>query len=193
MFGWFRKYIRKIEIFGVGVEFNPPTDTPQEQQPLAPVNQDMLKSARVEKTARLPGKQIIDSSQELGEDATITDEKYWRATYPGAYECACWYRDLLEKFSERVTPNFRKTMITLYVDGTVRAAIFPKKGDAAVISIEKLSEADITEVGMDLEREAIAVTRKGNLLRFNANLQQLKEKSSIHESIAKRLCKKCGH
>jgi hypothetical protein len=27
MFGWFRKYIRKIGIFGVEVEFHPPTDT----------------------------------------------------------------------------------------------------------------------------------------------------------------------
>jgi alkylated DNA nucleotide flippase Atl1 len=27
MFGWFRKYIRRIRVFGVEVEFHPPTDT----------------------------------------------------------------------------------------------------------------------------------------------------------------------
>jgi alkylated DNA nucleotide flippase Atl1 len=27
MFGWFRRNVRKVEVFGVGVEFHPPADT----------------------------------------------------------------------------------------------------------------------------------------------------------------------
>src|SRR6516164_573305 len=64
---------------------------------------------------------IIDSSEEPGEEEVLTDENYWRANYPGAYECACWYRDLLVRFCKAST-NFKKTVITLYVDGTVRSA-----------------------------------------------------------------------
>jgi hypothetical protein len=40
VFGWFRKYVRKIGIFGVEVEFHPPTETsasvtPPEPPPVA--------------------------------------------------------------------------------------------------------------------------------------------------------------
>src|SRR4029077_8352691 len=41
---------------------------------------------------------IIDSSEEPGEEEVPTDENYWRANYPGAFECASWYRDMLVRF-----------------------------------------------------------------------------------------------
>ena len=34
-------------------------------------------------------------------------------------------------------------MITLYIDGTVRASVHPRKGDRALVYIEKLTEADL--------------------------------------------------
>jgi hypothetical protein len=134
---------------------------------------------------------IIDSSEEPGEEEVLTDEHYWRANYPGAFECASWYRDMLVRFCKAYA-NFRKTMITLYIDGIVRAAVVPKKGDRAVVSVEKLTEADLAESEAHLQREAVAFTRKGNKLIFDVNLPQLKEKSQAHEWIAQRLAAKSG-
>jgi hypothetical protein len=134
---------------------------------------------------------IIDSSDEPGEGEVLTDENYWRTNYAGAYECACWYRDLLVRFC-KASANFRKTVITLYVGGTVRAAVFPKKGDRALLSIEKLTEANIAEAEAHFHGKDVAFTRKGDKLIFDVNLQQLKEKAEVHEWIAQRLAAEKG-
>jgi hypothetical protein len=134
---------------------------------------------------------IIDSSEEPGEGEVPTDENYWRANYPGAYECACWYRDLLVRFCKAST-NFKKTVITLYVDGTVRSAVFPRKGDRALVYIEKLTEGELAEAEAHLRGNGVAFTRKGNYLIFDVNLPQLKEKTQTHEWIAQRLAGKKG-
>ncbi len=39
MFGWFRKYVRKIGIFGVEVEFHPPTDSLKDKPTAVPASE----------------------------------------------------------------------------------------------------------------------------------------------------------
>jgi hypothetical protein len=135
---------------------------------------------------------VINSYLEPEDDEIVqeTDEKYWLGTYPVALECARWYRDTLDKCCGDVPVKFGKTVITLYVGGIVRVAIFPKRDDRAVVSIEKLNDEDIAQAEAYLNREGVVFTRKGSHLKFGVNVQQLKDKQAAHEWIAKRLAPK---
>ena len=122
-----------------------------------------------------------------GSDEQTYDEKYWLENHPVASDCARWYRDLLTRFHRDVREKFGKTVITLYVGGKVRVAVFPKRNDRALVSVTKLNKGDLAEAAANLTREGIEFTDKNDRLRFDVNLQQLKEKQAAHESIAGRL------
>jgi hypothetical protein len=136
---------------------------------------------------------IINSYQEV-EDEEVgqeTDEKFWLGNYPNVLECARWYRDLLGKHTGDVRIKFGKTMITLYVGGTVRVAVLPKK-DGAVLSVEKFNEEELAEAEDYLNGGGLVFTRKGAHLEFRVNVQQLKEKQAAHDWIAQRLAPQRG-
>ena len=132
---------------------------------------------------------VIDSYQEPEEEESTqeTDEKYWLERSPAALECARWYSEMLARYYGGVPMKFGKTVITLYVGGTVRVAVFPKKANRAVISLEKFSEEDIAEAEAYLNKQGAAFTRKDDCLKFTVNLQQLKDKQAAHEWVVQRL------
>jgi hypothetical protein len=132
---------------------------------------------------------IINSYQEPEEEEDFqpASEKYWLENYPVARECARWYRDLLARICGDVFEKFGKSVITLYVDGLVRAAVWPKKNDRAWVTISKLNEGDLAQAEEQLNREGVPFFRKGDQLKFDVTVQQLKEKQGAHEWIAKRL------
>jgi hypothetical protein len=131
---------------------------------------------------------MIDSYQEpeVEEDFQPATEKYWLENHPAARECSRWYRELLARFSGDVRERLCKTMITTYVDGAVRVAVFPKKNDRAVVTVEKLSEEELAEAAY-LNNQNVLFTNKNGFLRFEVNVQQLQEKHAAHEWIAQRL------
>jgi hypothetical protein len=132
---------------------------------------------------------VIDSYQEPEEEEILeeTTEKYWLGSYPAALDCAHWYRDLLARFCGDVRMKFGKTVITLYVGGVVRVAVFPKEAERAVVTVSKINEDDLGEAEAYLNREGVAFTRKGPRLKFTGNVQQLKDKQAAHEWIVQRL------
>jgi hypothetical protein len=74
-----------------------------------------------------------------------------------------------------------KTMISLYVNGTVRVAVGPKSNNRVWVHFGKLGQADIE--GAD----ANVFEKKGDRLIFVGNAQRLRETHAAHEWIANRL------
>ena len=126
--------------------------------------------------------------EEEVEEGPPVDEKYWRDNHPAALQCAQWYKELLARSCRDVGLRLRKTMITLPVDGPVRAAVWPR-ANGARLSIEKLSDVDLAAAEEQLNRDRIVFTRKANSLVFDGNLEQLKETQAAHEWVALRIAK----
>jgi hypothetical protein len=114
-------------------------------------------------------------------------EENWLKNHPTARECSLWYRELRARFSGDVHERFCKTMITTYVDKVVRVAVLPRKGDRAVVVVEKLSKEDLAEAAAYLKNQNVLFTEKNGFLSLNVNVQQLQEKRAVHEWIAQRL------
>jgi hypothetical protein len=133
---------------------------------------------------------IINTSEEEedeDEEGPQIGEGYWRDNFPGAHECAMWYRDLLAKAGGDVRARFKKGWITLSLEGKVRVAVPARKKSLAQISIEKLDEKDLEEADRRFNTERPVFTRKDGRLLFIGNLKLLNETAAAHEWIAKRL------
>jgi hypothetical protein len=128
---------------------------------------------------------------EKGDVAKADAEQYWRENCPAALDCANWYRELLVRFYEEVRVKLGKTMITLYVGGFVRIAIFPRKNGRAIVCVVWKTDDNLAEAVGYFTSEGIAFTTddKSNNLRLDVNLQQLKQKQAAHEWIAQRLAR----
>jgi hypothetical protein len=133
---------------------------------------------------------IIDSflEEEFEQDSQV-DERYWREKYPATVECARWYRDLLARSCKDVSIRFGKTMVTLYVRGVVRIAVWPRTSDRALISVEKLDDADLVAAESALLRLRTSFSQKEGKLLFLNTPQQLKDAAAAHEWLAERISK----
>lgn len=130
---------------------------------------------------------IIDSFQEeeVEEEYLQTDESYWRGNYPVALECSRWYRDLVDRHAPDSTAmKFGKTVITTYVHGVVRIAVYPRRNDRALVIVEKFDEAELSMAENKLNEDDVPYTRKTDSLRFNVTMELLKEKLEVHDRIA---------
>jgi hypothetical protein len=133
---------------------------------------------------------IIDSYEEPEEEEALqppSDENEWLANHPGALDCVRWYRELLAKFYGDVPMKFGWTVITLYVDGRVRVAVWPQK-DRAYVRIARLEDV-FTETVDFLTKEGVAFIPKSNnkQIDFKVYLQLLKNHQGAREWIAQRL------
>jgi hypothetical protein len=136
-----------------------------------------------EPTPDAPSEKGGDESQE-----GAGGEKYWREMYPGALECAHWYRDLLARFYVIEEMRYGSTWITIYVGGFVRIGIAGRKKGRALI-VAHMYEGHLSEAVEHLTKEGLAVVpkEKEQHLHFTADLQRLKEKRVAHEWLAQRL------
>jgi hypothetical protein len=133
---------------------------------------------------------VIDSYQEPEEDEPQQqpfDEKHWIDKYPGALECARWYKTLLEKLYGDVRTKYFESYISLSVGGTARVWVNKRKNDRAFVEI-KYGEENPQEAVDYLNKEGVSFsTRSGKYLTFNVDVQQLKARAGIHEWLATRL------
>lgn len=133
---------------------------------------------------------IIDSYEEPEEEETpqqAYDEKHWIKNYPGALECACWYKALLEKLYNEVLIKYFESYISLSVGGSARVWISKRKDDRAFIEM-KHGEENFQEAVDRLNKEGVSFgMRRGKYLTFNVNMEQLKDRAEIHEWLASRL------
>jgi hypothetical protein len=133
---------------------------------------------------------VIDSYEEPEEEETpqqTYDEKHWIDNYPGALNCALWYKDLLTRFYADVPTKYFESYISFTVGGIARAWVHKRRNDRALIEV-KYVEGDFAEAVDHLNKEGMAfVTRSNKYLTFNVNLEQLKEKQTDHEWIVQRL------
>jgi hypothetical protein len=135
---------------------------------------------------------VIDSYEEPEDEEPTQqsyDEKHWIDNNPGTLECARWYRDLLSRFYGEIPTKYFESYISLTVSGIARVWVNKRKNDRALIEV-KYVEQNFTEAADYLNKEGIAFgTRSNKYLTFNVNLQQLKDKQSIHEWIVQKLAK----
>jgi len=132
---------------------------------------------------------VIDSYEEPEEDEApqnAYDEKHWVDNYPGSLECARWYKNLLSKSFGEIPTKYFESYISLLVGGIARVWINRRKNDRASIQV-KYAEGNINEAVDYLNKEGLTCDARGDQLRFNVNLDQLKEKATIHEWIVRRL------
>ena len=134
--------------------------------------------------------EIINSYEEPEDEEqaqTTYDEKHWVDNYPGALECARWYRELLTRFYGNIPTKYFESYISFNIGGIARVWVNKRKNDRALFEI-KYVERDITEATDYLNKEGIAFgTRGGKYLTFNVNLEQLKDKKLVHEWIVQKL------
>ena len=133
---------------------------------------------------------VIDSYEELEEEEPTQrtyDEKHWVDNYPGALECARWYRDLLSQYYGEIPTKYFESYISLTVGGIARVWINKRKNDRALIEI-KYVEQDMGEAVDHLNQEGVAFgTRSNKYFTFNVNVQQLKDKQTVHDWIIRGL------
>lgn len=133
---------------------------------------------------------IIDSYEEPEDEEQAQptyDEKHWVDNYPGAMECARWYRELLSRFYGDIPTKYFESYISFTVGGIARVWVGKRKNDRALFEV-KYVEQDITEATDYLNKEGIAFGTRGNkYLTFNVNLEQLKDKQLVHEWIVQKL------
>jgi hypothetical protein len=133
---------------------------------------------------------IIDSYEEPEEaeiSQTSYDEKHWIDNYPGALECAKWYKSLLERIYGEVIIKYFETYISLTFDGLARVWITKRKNNRAVIQVRH-GEDNLQEAVDYLNGEGVSprISSSG-YLTLNVNMEQLKEKCAVHEWLALRL------
>jgi hypothetical protein len=124
---------------------------------------------------------------DLSDATNKVDEAPWQAKNPAAVECARWYESILARFQRDIRVKFAKTVITIYVNGKIRVAVFPRRSGRALVSVEKLNEGCVTEAVARLTKEKMSFTNTRNSLRFDVSPQQLKDNKAIHEWIAGQL------
>ncbi|MCX5636421.1 MAG: hypothetical protein NTX52_01840 [Planctomycetota bacterium] len=133
---------------------------------------------------------VIDSYEESEEEETpqrTYNEKHWVDKYPGALECACWYRDLLAQYYGEIPTKYFESYISLTVGGIARVWVNKRKNDRALIEV-KYVEQNMGEVVDHLNQEGVAFGTRGNkYLTFNVNIQQLKDKQTVHDWVIRRL------
>jgi hypothetical protein len=127
---------------------------------------------------------VIDSYEEPEDEETLPtyDEKHWVDNYPGALECARWYRDLLAQCYGEIPTKYFEYYISLTVGGIARVWVNKRKNDRALIEV-KYVEQDMGEAVDHLNKEGIAFgTRSNKYLTFNVNVQQLEDKQEVHDT-----------
>jgi hypothetical protein len=134
---------------------------------------------------------VIDFYQEPEEEEPppqqVYSEEHWIKNYPGALGCEHWYKRLLEQLYGEVPTKYFEFYISLSVGGAARVWISKRKNDRAFIEV-KHGEGGFQEVVDYLNNEGVSFgTRGGKYVTFNVNVQQLKEKATIHEWLASRL------
>ena len=90
---------------------------------------------------------VIDSYEEPEESEptqSTYDEKYWVDNFPGAFECAKWYRKLLEKYYGEIPIKYFDGYVSLTVGGIARAWVSKRKNDRVFIEV-KYVEEDLNE------------------------------------------------
>jgi hypothetical protein len=133
---------------------------------------------------------VIDSYEEPEETETPQaqyDERHWIENYPGALECAKWYKALLEKFYGEVPTKYFETYLSLSVGGIARVWFNKRKNNRAFFEV-KCSEENFKEAVEHLNGDGVLFsTRAGKFLTFNVNLQQLKDNVKAHEWLSSKL------
>jgi len=133
---------------------------------------------------------VLDSYEEPEEEEPtqrVFDEKHWADNYPGALECAKWYRALLEKLYGDIPTKYFESYITLTVGKIARIWINKRKNDRAFIYLKYAQEDDFQEATDRLTKEGFSFKPDGKYIAFNVNLQQLKERAATHEWLASKL------
>ena len=134
---------------------------------------------------------VIDSYEEPEDEEGTPqepyDEKHWVDNYPGALDCARWYKALLERLYGEVPAKYFDSYISFLVGGIARVWVTIRKNDRVFIEM-KYGEKIFQEAVNQLNKDGVSFnTRKGKYLTFNINLQQLKERATTHEWLAARL------
>jgi len=133
---------------------------------------------------------VIDSYEEPEEEETpqrTYDEKHWVDNYPGALECALWYRDFLAQYYGEIPTKYFEYYISLTVGGIARVWVNKRRNDRALIEV-KYIEQDMGEAVDHLNQEGVAFATRGNkFLTFNVTVQQLKDKETVHDWVIRRL------
>jgi hypothetical protein len=132
---------------------------------------------------------MIDSYEEPEEDETpqqAYDEKHWIDNFPGTLECARWYKALLSQCYGDIPTKYFEYTISLLVGGIARVWVSKRKNDRAFIEV-KYAVGNIIEAVDHLSNEGVTCDARRDIVRFNVNLQQLKDKESVHDWLVRRL------
>jgi hypothetical protein len=134
---------------------------------------------------------IVDSYEEPDDEdpppGGVFDEKHWVDNYPGALECARWYKALLEKLYGEIPTKYFESYMSMSVGGTARVWITKRKLDRAFVEV-KHGEDGFQEAIDRLNADGVSFgTRTGKYLTFNVNVGQLQERAATHEWLASRL------
>lgn len=133
---------------------------------------------------------VIDSYEEPEEEEPpqkVFDENHWVKFCPGTLECAKWYKAMLERLYGEVPTRYFESYISLSVGGIARVWVNKRKNDRAFVEM-KHGEDNFQEATDHLNKEGVSFgTRSGKYLTFNVNVQQLKDRATIHEWLASRL------
>ncbi|HEV2946339.1 MAG TPA: hypothetical protein VGX70_03115, partial [Gemmataceae bacterium] len=90
---------------------------------------------------------VIDSYEEPEEEEAQPDydEKYWIENYPGALECAHWYKKLLSKWYGEIPTKYHENYVSLYIGETALVWVNRRKNDRVSVQI-KFYEGNLKEV-----------------------------------------------
>jgi len=146
---------------------------------------------KVGETTALHFTKVLDSYEEPEDEEPSQqgyDEKHWVDNYPGALECARWYRGILTESYGDIPIKYFEAYISLAVGEVARVWIYKRKNDRALVEV-KYAEGDIAQAIDYLTSEGVTQgTRDNKFLSFNnVTLQQLKDKQTAHRWIVQKL------
>lgn len=132
---------------------------------------------------------VIDSYEEPEEEEPIQatyDEKHWAKNYPGTLECARWYKDLLTTYYGEIRTKYFESYVSFTFGGKARVWVNRRKNDRALIEVKY--EENLDEAIDYLNQEGVQPSNSGDWgLKFNVNIQELKDKQKAHEWIVHQL------
>src|ERR1035437_65801 len=134
---------------------------------------------------------IIDTYEEPEEGESASEapigEDHWIKNYPGNYECVKWYRALLEKLYGEVPAKYFDYYVSLVIGGVARVWVNRRKNNRVFIEV-KIAKDSVQQVSEELNAKGVPCSLSGwGGVRFNVDIQQLKDNAETHEWLASEL------
>ncbi len=128
---------------------------------------------------------ILDTYEEPEENEApqqAFDEAHWSRSYSGVLEVLRWFRALIEKRYGVTVVKYFEDYASLTVGPVARVWVHVRKNSRAFVEMRP-TEAGRQEAVAFLDAQGLAYTMRGDTIRLNVSIQELRANTSLHEQL----------